>query len=161
MGRRVVFCFSQGLFSNFDKAKGYRKISGVHSERMHQIRSGRATHPRMPLADRSGIHGPHLMTRRGTPRFDLNRPSNIYGSQTLNHPSNHDRWRWDQRPVVLLQPPAPRHKRHSLPSTLSLSRCSTGVRTDRTRRRHHCSPADRHTLTEPWSRRRNTTCTGE
>jgi hypothetical protein len=41
----------------------------------------------------SGIHVPGLMTRRGTPRFDLGYPSKIYGSHTLNHPSNRDRWR--------------------------------------------------------------------
>jgi hypothetical protein len=60
----------------------------------------------MPLAVQSRIHGPGLMNRRGTPRFDPGRPSNIYGSHTLNHPSNRHRWRRDQRSTGLLQPPA-------------------------------------------------------
>jgi hypothetical protein len=50
-------------------------------------------HVRSTLAVGSGIHDPGLMTRRGTSRFDLGRPSKIYGSHTLNHPSNHDSWR--------------------------------------------------------------------
>jgi hypothetical protein len=48
-------------------------------------------HLRSALVVRSGIHDSGLMTRRGTPRFDLGHPSKIYGSHSLDHSSNRDR----------------------------------------------------------------------
>jgi hypothetical protein len=47
-------------------------------------------HLRSALAVGSEIYDSGLMTRRGTPRFDLGQPSNIYGSHSLDHSSNRD-----------------------------------------------------------------------
>jgi hypothetical protein len=48
-------------------------------------------HLRSTLAVGSGIHGSGLMTRRGSPRFDLGHPSKIYGAHSRDHSSNCDK----------------------------------------------------------------------